>query len=81
MREEICKAISMYSGCARAINDLPEFVLVNALSPLFTDVWPHIKEILAKRANDTEIVELCCDFLHISIKALIGSKIDLGYLF
>lgn len=43
-REEICKALSLFAGCARAVNDLPDSAV--ALSTLFSEVWPHIKAIL-----------------------------------
>ena len=75
----MCKALSLFSGCARAVNDLPESAV--ALSPLFDEVWPHVKVILQKRANDNEITELCCDFLSVTIKALVSSQVDLTPLF
>jgi hypothetical protein len=45
-RDDICKAISMFSGCARAINDLPDSAVVSALQPLFAEVWPNLQQLL-----------------------------------
>lgn len=56
-RDDICKALSMYAGCARAINDLPDSVLTNALSPLFTEVWPYLQQLLSTHPNDIEMIE------------------------
>jgi hypothetical protein len=47
----------MYAGCARAINDLPDSVLTSALSPLFTEVWPHLQQLLSTHPNDIEMIE------------------------
>lgn len=59
-RDDICKAISMYAGCARAINDLPETVVVHALQPLFAEIWPHLQQLMQTQSNDIELIDQCC---------------------
>ena len=73
-REDICKAVSMLTACTKAIDDLPEFILVQALAPLFSQMWPCIKQVLQARASDPECAELCCDYLQRNIKALCSSS-------
>jgi hypothetical protein len=59
-RDEICKAISMFAGCARAINDLPDSAVLNALQPLFAEIWPHLQQLMQSRNNDIELIDQCC---------------------
>ena len=80
-RDEICKALSMYAGCARSINDLPDSILTSALSPLFTEVWPHLQQLLKTHPNDIELIEQCCEFILTTIKALAVGNVDVTHLF
>lgn len=36
---------------------------------------------MQQRAQDTEIIDLCCDFLLTTVKALAGGDIDIAHLF
>lgn len=59
-RDEICKAISMYAGCARAINDMPDSVVVSTLQPMFGEIWSHLQHLMQLRSNDIELMDQCC---------------------
>lgn len=69
-RLEILKATAVLGGCVKSVNDLPAFVLEEALQGLFEKVWPPLCKVLKERPFDQEVVASACTLIGEVFKAL-----------